>query len=298
MIKSRNHDIVIKSQFNINGSRGKDAGKFVRDYISRDSATDRSMAYRFKSTQVPEVGDGVAFTLDSTGITRQRLLNIADHVQTLNEKGRFAIQQMVISFAPDYLIREGLVDPELEVVKKGDYRGQYDDVRLRHAVRSGLQSLVDMEGYDDGRAVSCIQWDTRHLHVHTVIYENGKIKRWHNGEEKGVLRESSLNQLAFDIDRKLDITKTPSMILVPSQFNLMPEADVQKSSKPEQTDALESQIEANEDYIDTYLELINAKKREKLIKQANNVNINDVLQTNTINGLDALDNAKKDTTQL
>ena len=205
---------------------------------------------------------------------------------------------MVISFAPDYLIREGLVDPELEVVKKGDYRGQYDDVRLRHAVRSGLQSLVDMEGYDDGRAVSCIQWDTRHLHVHTVIYENGKIKRWHNGEEKGVLRESSLNQLAFDIDRKLDITKTPSMILVPSQFNLMPEADVQKSSKPEQTDALESQIETNEDYIDTYLELINAKKREKLIKQANNVNINDVLQTNTINGLNALDNGKNDTTQL
>ena len=152
------------------------------------------MLFRSKSTQVPEVGDGVAFTLDSTGITRQRLLNIADHVQTLNEKGHFAIQQMVISFAPDYLIREGLVDPELEVVKKGDYRGQYDDVRLRHAVRSGLQSLVDMEGYDDGRAVSCIQWDTRHLHVHTVIYENGKIKRWHNGEEKGVLRKSSLDR--------------------------------------------------------------------------------------------------------
>lgn len=298
MIRSRNHDIIIKSQFNINGSRGKDAGKFIRDYISRDSATDKSIAYRFKPTQVPEVGDGVAFTLDSTGITRHRLLKIADHVQTLNEKGRFAIQQMVISFSPDYLVREGLVDPELEVVKKGDYRGQYDDVRLRHAVRSGLQSLVDMEGYDDGRAVSCIQWDTRHLHVHTVVYENGKIKRWHYGEEKGVLRESSLNQLAFDIDRKLDITKTPSMILVPSQFNLMPDDDVHDNVKTEQNDALESQIETNEDYIDQYLELINARKREKLIRQANNVNINDVLQTNTLNGLDTLNNDKKDTTQL
>lgn len=88
------------------------------------------------------------------------------------------------------------------------------------------------------------------------------------------------------------------MILVPSQFNLMPDDDVHDNVKTEQNDALESQIETNEDYIDQYLELINARKREKLIRQANNVNINDVLQTNTLNGLDTLNNDKKDTTQL
>lgn len=254
MISSRNRNIIVTSQFNINGSRGKDAGKFVRDYISRDSATDPSLAYRVMNNQ-PEVGDGVAFTLDSSGITRKELLRIADHVQDLHNTGKRAIQQMVISFDPDYLIKEQLVDPDIEIVKKGDYRYQYDDVRLRNAVRSGLQGLVDMDGYNDGRAVACIQWDTRHLHVHAVVYEDGKIKRWHYGEEKGVLRQSSLNQLTYDIDRKLTLTKTSG--LVPSQQNLYPKDTLNESKK--KTEA--PQIKTS--YLDEFAWTINLQKQQK-----------------------------------
>lgn len=272
MIKSRNHDIVVSSQFNINGSRGRDAGKFIRDYISRASATDSALSYR----NGHEVGDGVAFTLDATGISRAKTLKIADHVQDLFEEGHHAIQQMVISFDPDYLVRQGLVDPNTEIVKKGDYRGQYDDIRIRHAVRSGIASMIETDGYTDGRMISCIQWDTRHLHVHTVVWEDGQIRRWHGRDERGMLHESSLNQLAFDIDRRLDITKSKAQILVPSLKNLMPK-DVETIhpaySKPEEIVPKQPEMP----YIDEFLEIINAKKREKLLKAMSSIDLDELV---------------------
>ena len=109
MIGGRNRNIVVKSQFNINGSRGKDAGKFVSDYVSRDSATDTSMAYVPDLNTVPVEGDGVAFTLDSTAISRAETLRLADHIQELHEQGNRAIQQMVISFDPEYLVELGVL---------------------------------------------------------------------------------------------------------------------------------------------------------------------------------------------
>lgn len=222
MISSRNRNIIVSSQFNINGSRGKDAGKFIRDYISRDSATDQATAYHHPLANQIQAGDGVAFTSTANAISRKELLTIADRVQELHQTGKRAIQQMVISFDPDYLVAERLVDSDLEVIKKGDYRGQYDDSRIRHAVRAALQNMIELEGYDDGRSVSCIQWDTRHLHVHTVVYENGKIQRWHYKEEKGVIRQSSLNQLTYEIDRNLENTKAKNILLVPSLKNMVP----------------------------------------------------------------------------
>ena len=129
MIKSRDRNIVIKSQFNIHGSRGKDAGKFIADYVSRKSATDPSQAYRPDPNRIPKEGDGVAFTLDETAITRDATLDVARHVQDLHATGRRAIQQMVISLSPDYLVKERLVPEDLEVLHKGDYRYEYDDVR-------------------------------------------------------------------------------------------------------------------------------------------------------------------------
>lgn len=221
MIPNRNKNIVVKTQFNIHGSRGRDAGKFVADYVSRDSATDKSMSYIPESDKIPEDGDGVAFTFDSTAISRAETLSIAEHVQELHETGRHAIQQMVISFDPDYLVEQGLVPSDVEILNKGDYRFQYDDIRLRHAVISGLQGMVDNEGYTDGRMISAIQHDTLHLHVHAVVYENSqKLGRERGYEEKGVLKQSSLNQLAYDLDRELTLTKTPACIV---QARLIPE---------------------------------------------------------------------------
>lgn len=231
----RGRDLVVKSQFNIHGSRGKNVGHFISDYVARDAATDASLAWLPPVDRPPEPGDGVAFTMDATAISRQETLHLADRVQGIFERGDRAIEQLVLSFSPEYLVESGLVPDDLSVMEKGDYKYQYDDVRLRHAVMAGMHAMMENEGYYDGNMVAAIQSDTRHLHVHAVVYEAGnKVTRWHGNEERGMLKESSLARLAHHTKRYLDNTKDRTCI--PTQKRLLPER------KPEESAATEMPI--------------------------------------------------------
>ncbi len=219
MIKSRGSNVIVRSQFNIGGSRGKSVKGFITDYVSRDEACDPSLSY-ISPNGLLEQGDGVAFTLDNTSISRAETLRLADVVEDYLQEGNRAIQQMVISFAPDYLVSQGVIDPDVEIMTKGDYQYQYDDVRLRHAVRFGVQSMADAENYRDPQMVAAIQHDTLHLHVHVVVYENyPEISRLRGREERGVIRPSSFNQLTDAIDRHLTMTKSST---IPNEKKLLP----------------------------------------------------------------------------
>ena len=219
MIKSRGSNVIVRSQFNIGGSRGKSVKGFITDYVSRDEACDPSLSY-ISPHGLLEQGDGVAFTLDNTSISRAETLRLADVVEDYLQEGNRAIQQMVISFAPDYLVSQGVIDPDVEIMTKGDYQYQYDDVRLRHAVRFGVQSMVDAENYRDPQMVAAIQHDTLHLHVHVVVYENyPEISRVRGREERGVIKPSSFNQLTDAIDRHLTMTKSST---IPNEKKLLP----------------------------------------------------------------------------
>ena len=44
MIKSRGNNVIVRSQFNIGGSRGQSVKEFVTDYVSRDDACDPSLS--------------------------------------------------------------------------------------------------------------------------------------------------------------------------------------------------------------------------------------------------------------
>lgn len=204
----RNRNIVMKSQFNINGSRGKSVKSFITDYVSRDSAGLTSMAYLPPVGKIIEQGDGVAFTQDSTAISRQEVLDIADKVESHFLSGGRAIQQFVISFDPIYLQEQQLVDKNERIIHKGDYMPVYDDVRLRHALRQGVQTLLEEEGYRDGKFIGCIQHDTLHLHAHVVAYEDqSSIGRRRGNQEKGVLKQSSMGKMTHEINRSLILTK-------------------------------------------------------------------------------------------
>lgn len=219
MIKSRGSNVIVRSQFNIGGSRGKSVKGFITDYVSRDEACDPSLSY-ISPHGLLEQGDGVAFTLDNTSISRAETLRLADVVEDYLQEGNRAIQQMVISFAPDYLVSQGVIDPDVEIMTKGDYQYQYDDVRLRHAVRFGVQSMVDAENYRDPQMVAAIQHDTLHLHAHVVVYENyPEISRVRGREERGIIRPSSFNQLTDAIDRHLTMTKSST---IPNEKKLLP----------------------------------------------------------------------------
>lgn len=258
-VPKRGRNIVIKSQFNINGSRGKDVGSFISDYVARPEATDESTAYVHNVREVPQLGDGVAFTLDETAITKAETLRLADHVQSLHEQGDRAIQQMVISFSPEYLVEQGIVPEGLSIMRSGDYRHNYDDVRLRHAVRAGIHAMIENEGYYDGQMVAAIQTDTLHLHAHAVVYENfPKISRKYGKEERGMLRESSLNRLSFHIDRELEATKDLSV--VPTQRLLTPEF----LESPERKVIVYPEIETS--HLDDFLRLLEQKEKEKRLE--------------------------------
>lgn len=261
MIKERGNKIVVMSQFNINGSRGKDAGAFVSDYVSRDSATMTSTAYVPPTGQPIEQGDGVAFTLDNSHLLRRDVLESADHIQALHETGIRAIQQLVLSFDHDYLVEQKLIPEDTKIIKKGDYKGVVDDVRLRHAVRQGIQSMVDEEGYREGQMIACIQTDTRHVHVHAVVYENAKeIARKRGKEEKGVIKASSFNQLTHDVDRYLTLTKTQHTVPNARSLKQIDEQDEVRSEKPKQA-VLEPV------YVNQYLRILEERKREEALEK-------------------------------
>ncbi len=257
----RGQNIVIKTQFNINGSRGANVGHFISDYVARGAATDPSLAYLPPTDRPIEPGDGVAFTLNATAISRQETLDLADRVQSLFEQGNRAIEQMVISFSPEYLVEEGIVPDNVPILRRGDYRFNYDDVRIRHAVSTGVSAMLENDGYYNGKMVAAIQSDTLHLHVHAVVYEDGnQFVRKHGKEERGMLKESSLNRLSHHIDRYLETTKDLSVI--PTQRLLTPEWLPERGSShtiilPPSTDV----------YIDTYLKLLEEREREEALRK-------------------------------
>lgn len=256
----RNRDIVVKTQFNIGGSRGRSVRGFIADYVARGAATDPSMGYLPPTDRPVEEGDGVAFTLNRTAISKQETLALADHVEELFQQGDRAIQQMVFSFDPQYLADQGLVPSDLSVLEKGGYKYNYDDIRLRHCVQAGVSALLENEGYYDGEMVAAIQSDTYHLHVHAVVYEDGsKYTRKHGKEERGVLKESSLNRLSHAMDRYLENTKDLSC--VPTQRMLLPES----VPKPAETAVDASPVQTS--YVDKYLMLLEAREREKALEK-------------------------------
>lgn len=256
----RNRDIVVKTQFNIGGSRGRSVRGFIADYVARGAATDPSLGYLPPTDRPVEEGDGVAFTLNRTAISKQETLALADHVEELFQQGDRAIQQMVFSFDPQYLADQGLVPSDLSVLEKGGYKYNYDDIRLRHCVQAGVSALLENEGYYDGEMVAAIQSDTYHLHVHAVVYEDGsKYTRKHGKEERGVLKESSLNRLSHAMDRYLENTKDLSC--VPTQRMLLPE------SVPKRPETAVDASPVQTAYVDKYLMLLEAREREKALEK-------------------------------
>lgn len=256
----RNRDIVVKTQFNIGGSRGKSVREFIADYVARGAATDPSLGYLPPTDRPVEEGDGVAFTLNRTAISKQETLALADHVEELFQQGDRAIQQMVFSFDPQYLADQGLVPSDLSVLEKGGYKYNYDDIRLRHCVQAGVSALLENEGYYDGEMVAAIQSDTFHLHVHAVLYEDGcKYTRKHGREERGMLKESSLNRLTHAMDRYLESTRDLSC--VPTQRMLLPE------SVPKRPEMAVDASPVQTAYVDKYLMLLEAKEREKALEK-------------------------------
>ena len=261
----RNRNIVVKSQFNIAGSRGKSVKPFITQYVSRESAGKPVLGYH-PNTSTYEVGDGSCFTFNKTAISRDNVLKIADHVEDLFLSNKRAIQQMVISFDSDFLREMNVVDPSVSVLKKGDYEDNYDDIRMRYVIRQGVREIADRDGYNEPKMIGTIQHDTHHIHAHVVLYDDGEeYGRKRGREEKGKIKSSSFAYGTQEMERVLERTKsinvTRNKLLIEQDHN----KHISNSSDDNyMNEKIDISYKIMQDYLnDLYLQKLKEKEEEK-----------------------------------
>lgn len=236
-------DIIIVNEFTVpvpkgtnkfGGTRGGTPGDFVLRYMARAGATEplapirknradvfieRYMA-RESATEALDVVDagglkkrmrrgqgsgGVAFGYGSVSLSDEALAAAAKDVQTLFESGH-TVMKTVLSFDEDYLRRNKLIPEGFVAKKKGDYRGQLDQMKLRLAVMNGLDRMGRML-YDDLRYVAVIQVDTMHVHCHLAMVDAGAGRLAPDGTQRGKINDRAKSLIRRGIDSWLDEKK-------------------------------------------------------------------------------------------
>jgi len=196
---------------------------FIERYLARESAVERLEAAtphpaaapglsprqarrRAKSEMRQAQGDGgVAFGYGQVSLSDEQLKAAAKDVQYLFAENGKTVLKTVLSFSHDYLKHHGIVDPDLEVVKRGDYRGHIDQMKLRMAIMHGLDRMAQgAGGFEDLRYVGVIQVDTEHVHCHLAMVDAGVGHVTRDGTQRGKLLDRHKSRLRRGIDAWLD----------------------------------------------------------------------------------------------
>lgn len=232
--------IVIVNEFTFKGnsgkgSRGSSPGSYVLRYMARDKATEdltpvrldtenyitRYMARKEASEtlhSVAEIKDGmrkaqgyggVAFGYGDISLSHKALKEASKDIQDNFDKGK-TVMKTVISFDEDYLRENGILSPGFTFKRRGDYRGNIDQMKLRMAIMNGMDKIA--RDYDDLQYVGVIQVDTEHVHCHIAAVDRGKGHLTKNGLQKGKLSEKNKRDLRRGIDMFLDEKQTVRML--------------------------------------------------------------------------------------
>lgn len=155
-------------------------------------------------------GDGgVAFGHSGVSLSHESLHNDAKQIQDLFDSGH-TVMKTVLSFDHDYLLSMGLIpsdmelDPETGAPRRGAYRGQLDQLKLRLAVMDGLTRMCRVGDFDDLKYVGVIQVDTSHVHAHLAMVDAGRGRRAKDGTQKGKLTAREMGLLRSGLDSSLD----------------------------------------------------------------------------------------------
>lgn len=230
---SLKQSVVIVNQYTIKtgsgGSRGGTPGNYVLNYMARDQAVEdltpvrledqdayivRYMA-RKEATEtldsVPEIKKamrqaqgygGVAFGYGDVSLSHEKLMECSKDIQDNFDKGK-TVMKTVLSFSHDYLKERGVVPPDFQCNKRGDYRGNLDQMKLRMAIMTGLESMA-RGSYDDLKYVGVIQVDTEHVHCHLAMVDRGKGRLAEDGTQRGKITDKMKVKLRRGLDNFLD----------------------------------------------------------------------------------------------
>ncbi len=237
-------DVVIVSEFSVpvpsgkkgrKGTRGGTPGDYVTRYMARDLATEAltpirrhriddfitRYAARESATESLEVQDrrglkrrmahaqgegGVAFGYDQISLSHDDLHAASADIQQLFDAGH-TVMKTVLSFDQEYLRKHRIIPQDFVCTKRGDYRGQIDQMKLRLAVMHGLDRM-GRALYDDLRYVAVIQVDTEHVHCHLAMVDAGLGTLAADGTQKGKINARAKSLLRRGVDAWLDEKKT------------------------------------------------------------------------------------------
>lgn len=230
---SLKQSIVIVNEYTVKGrngkgSRGSSPGEYVVRYMARDLATENitpatlhdAESYLVKYGKredavdsfdnVSDIKDamydaqklgGIAFGYGDSALSHEKLALVGNDIQLQFDKGK-TVMKTVLSFDLDYLRSHGLLDPDFEHEKRGDFRGNLDQLKLRLAIINGVQRMG--RRYDNLQFVGVIQVDTDHVHCHLAMVDKGRGRLARDGTQKGKLSAYDMRQLRFGIDTYLD----------------------------------------------------------------------------------------------
>lgn len=225
--------IVVKNEFTYrlpdgSGTRGSTPGFYVRDYMAREGAGEavtpvrlfdaddyvtRYMAREEASESALSVSElrsdiknaqrwgGQAFGYGSVSLSHEGLTGASKDLQRLFEEGK-TVMKTVLSFDEQYLKDNGVVSPDFQFTKRGDYRGQVDQMRLRLAIMHGMERMSS--AYDDLRYVGVIQVDTAHVHCHLCMADAGVGRLMPDGTQQGKIPAKQIAALRRGLDMSLD----------------------------------------------------------------------------------------------
>ncbi|MGJ8462410.1 relaxase MobL [Staphylococcus haemolyticus] len=198
--------IVIKSQF---GS--KTSGNYVREYTSREDATESMEIEKYISKYTPRrnateslkqnVSDetfveendrkytnkqGVMFGNHGLSYSSKMLEECARKIQKATDDGHVPIMN-VISFTHEYLQEKGIVNEHTEAPGEDEnYKGKVDQLKLRQGITDMMNRMQRDMGFEQAEWGASIHLDTQHVHVHITTVETGtpKSKRMKKIKEK------------------------------------------------------------------------------------------------------------------
>lgn len=231
-------DIVVVSEFSVKtpsgGTRGGTPGQYVERYMARGDAVEdltpvrlddpdlyvtRYMARKDATEKYDSVGrikagmrdaqklGGIAFGSSGkyddgdVSMSHRKVKRVSKDIQKQFEAGK-TVMKTVLSFDLSYLKRMGIVEPDFEPQRRGDYRGNVDQLKLRLAIIDGMKKMG--KRFDDLEWVGVIQVDTMHVHCHLCMVDKGQGRQMGNGEQKGKLDETDKRTLRRSIDMNLD----------------------------------------------------------------------------------------------
>lgn len=213
-------EVVSSGQTDNKYDSDEELDAYVNRYMARESAvekirkdaTDEELFYNVDNA------DGVAFSNDSISLSDAELKALADDIQKAFLKGK-TVKKTVLSFDEDYLKSRGIVDKDLVIEEKGDYKSAYDQAKLRNAITHGMNRLVGKS--KTTKWVAVIQNDTKHLHCHLCIVDTGKGIIMEDGTQKGKISQKDLSLLRRGVDAYLDEKQTVAALTADIQADTM-----------------------------------------------------------------------------